>query len=81
MSSSLTRCLSIQALYDILYVAADALDGSEEEGVDGDGLGMGMGTEMEEEKEAKEWIRGEHYLQISRLAERAESELTAPQWI
>jgi len=64
----------IQTLYDILYVDVDQLDVEETED---DGLGMGM----EEQKEAKEWIRGEHYLQISRLAERAGNELTAPQWI
>merc|ERR1711951_71199 len=65
----------IAALYDILYGAKFDDDEEEEDAetiaVDGNS----------EQKESKEYILGEHYLMNSTLAQRAESELTAPQWI
>merc|ERR1712217_26824 len=56
----------------------------EEEGGDHDNDDDGdddMIEVEEKQRELKEYILGEHYLMDSKLAERAQSELTAPQWI
>ena len=71
----------IQTLYDVLYFdpEQDADAEAQAEG-DGDGEGDAEGLGMDEEEPA-ERIRGRHYLQIPKLAQSAERELTAPQWI
>jgi len=63
----------IETLYDILYVDLDAVD-EDDGGLNDDGL-------IKKEKEPKEGILGDDYLEIGRLREGADRELTAPQWI